>query len=584
MPDNKRSLTADFDEFLKVDSLITTAAQKHGVAPDLIWGQAMQESRLNPRAQSPVGAQGVMQLMPATAKELGVTNSFDPQQNIDGGAKYMAQLLKRYNGDQTKALMAYNAGMGNVDKGRAQGFPETQDYVKRVTANRSKYGQPGVGAKLDLNAPSAPSLGAEFDAFLKSEQKAPVDPSQEDHGWMRNMVNKIKANPVDFAVDSLPVVGGALGAVAGGVGGGLATYGIGAAPSAAIGAGAGSAGGEAFKQLINRFRGKDAPQTAGDAAAAIGKEGAIGAATELGGRALIGAGKWTGQQLVKHALKAKGAPEEVKQIVQTTIDDGLGISERGAKKAEKGTTAARNKHDKIVTDAEAAGAPKVQRANVLQHLYNGNGKQDSVLDWIAKQNEPQPYWRRLNEFEQNFTAAHPSEYLPTRALELKRSGMKNAQDLYKKHGEGSFDEMLEAGIAGGQQADLERVVGTSLSDANAETQKKLLAQKAINKRLESTAGRGLLDRHGAAGALTAAALIPGAAPVALPLALLTEIAKNPRIEALLGRAIFKGAKPAAVGVTSAERTRQTHDKTTAKRKVTKAELDARYERYLKGGQ
>lgn len=117
------------------DHIIQQAAQTHGVSAGLIKAVMHTESGFNVHARSPVGAQGLMQLMPATAKRFNVSNAYDPQQNIMAGAKYLAWLLKRFNGNTSLALAGYNAGEGNVQKyGGIPPFRETQDYVRRVNS------------------------------------------------------------------------------------------------------------------------------------------------------------------------------------------------------------------------------------------------------------------------------------------------------------------------------------------------------------------------------------------------------------------------------------------------------------------
>ncbi|ABE74176.1 Lytic transglycosylase, catalytic [Psychrobacter cryohalolentis K5] len=115
------------------DSYILASAQRHGVDPGLMKAMMHTESAFNPNARSPVGAQGLMQLMPATARRFKVSNPWNPADNIEGSAKYIAWLMRRFNNNVEFAVAGYNAGEGNVDKYNGiPPFKETRNYVKSV--------------------------------------------------------------------------------------------------------------------------------------------------------------------------------------------------------------------------------------------------------------------------------------------------------------------------------------------------------------------------------------------------------------------------------------------------------------------
>ena len=116
-----------------VETLIQRAAARYNLSPELIRAVIRAESNYQADAVSSAGAKGLMQLMPDTARELGVTNSFDIQQNIDGGARYLRQMLDRFGGDTKRALAAYNAGPAAVEQYNGDvPFSETRQYVQRV--------------------------------------------------------------------------------------------------------------------------------------------------------------------------------------------------------------------------------------------------------------------------------------------------------------------------------------------------------------------------------------------------------------------------------------------------------------------
>ncbi|STZ08544.1 Soluble lytic murein transglycosylase precursor [Moraxella caprae] len=138
------------------DHLIRAAAARHGVDPALVKAIIHTESAFNPNARSPVGAMGLMQLMPGTARDMGVSNAWDPVQNIEGGVKYLAWLQRQFR-NRDYVVAAYNAGLGNVRKhGGIPPFRETQNYVRSVNSRyaslyRHDTGIIGGGTHLAMN-------------------------------------------------------------------------------------------------------------------------------------------------------------------------------------------------------------------------------------------------------------------------------------------------------------------------------------------------------------------------------------------------------------------------------------------------
>ena len=153
----------------QVDQYLVDSGTKNGVDPLLLYSIMHQESSFKSYAVSPKGARGLMQLMPFTAIRYGVTNIFDPKQNIEGGARYMRFLLNRFEGDLSLALAGYNAGEGAVDKygWRIPPYSETQEYVRRISRRYSLLRDPNA-------ALYAPSLTSDQIARLQNRSSQPL--------------------------------------------------------------------------------------------------------------------------------------------------------------------------------------------------------------------------------------------------------------------------------------------------------------------------------------------------------------------------------------------------------------------------
>ena len=151
---------------LDLNEVVNSASGRYRLDPDLVNSVIKAESGFNVRAVSPKGAQGLMQLMPGTATQLGVPNAFDPQANVEGGTKYLRELLERYNFDLVKALAAYNAGPQRVEQfGGVPPYYETRAYVARIVRDFNKK----KAAQEKAAAASAAKVGASKHTGTKSQ-------------------------------------------------------------------------------------------------------------------------------------------------------------------------------------------------------------------------------------------------------------------------------------------------------------------------------------------------------------------------------------------------------------------------------
>jgi len=168
-PLNASSLRGYTTGDAQVDGYLIQSGTKNGVDPLLLYSVMHQESSFKSRAVSPKGARGLMQLMPGTAVRYGVTNIFDPRQNIEGGARYLRFLLDHFDGDLHLALAGYNAGEGAVEKygWRIPPYSETQEYVRRISRRYSLLQDPNA-------ALYAPRLNRAQVARLQSQSATPL--------------------------------------------------------------------------------------------------------------------------------------------------------------------------------------------------------------------------------------------------------------------------------------------------------------------------------------------------------------------------------------------------------------------------
>jgi len=178
----KRSIQKQLDEiYRRYQSAIDRASAETGIPKEVIIVMIYYESGGNPRAVSRAGARGLMQLMPRTARALGVQNVFNPEENIMAGARYLRQLLDRYNNNLSLALAAYNAGPGRV-RNRIPRIPETQRYVRNIQAILKLYDRTDSALssfQMDSANETNPRLVSKDIRSVKSVPKRSINPWKE---------------------------------------------------------------------------------------------------------------------------------------------------------------------------------------------------------------------------------------------------------------------------------------------------------------------------------------------------------------------------------------------------------------------
>jgi hypothetical protein len=556
MADNTNWVTAFESKFgegaNQYSSLIEQAAKKHGVPVELVREVIRKESNFNPQARGAAGEGGLMQLMQPTAKELGVADPFDPQQNIDGGTRYLSQLLQRYQGDTSKALMAYNGGMGNVDRGTIS--DQARAYAAEVTGrlNASKVAQ-APAAQAGPNWVEQFETGQTSGTFKQPQlpkRQAPafhdplnrlVKPKQEFSQLEQLVLGQTPEGEqertwTDTLVDNIPGITGALGGLVGGATGFFGA-GVGAIPGSIGGAVAGGSAGEVIKDWVNEKRGRPDTKSFQDRALEVAKVGATEGLYDA-------AGGVVGKFILKPAAKAftKAAFKPTSQalktnpnIVDNILDNGIKLSGKGLEKSASLTTEARLIADEAIQQAQATLPPGrrfVPRDEILDATLNPV-KPDHVpvLHEIAKRGRQTPSLNKLGNYANDFIKDNPSQLSLERVREIQRSAGADARRVYEG-AEAALERQIDADIHTGAQTALhKRVPGLEALDA--ETQRRLMVTNTVSDALKRASSQAHIPSAGDQYLLWQGL---SGHPGMLALAMLREANRIPKLQALAGRA------------------------------------------------
>lgn len=488
-------------------------AAKYNIAPEMMEAIIQQESGWNPQAQSPAGAQGLMQLMPGTARGLGVQNSMDPSQNMEGGAKYFSQMLKQFHNDPNLALAAYNAGPGRVQRsGGIPNIPETQNYVKSVMGNFQGMG--GQNAQQGAAPQTAQGLDVAMDFEQFRAQQTPQAPEQTQTPAQSNTDTPTKID--EHWTKWLPTLGGTLGSIGGGILGGTAgsiVPGAGTAAGAvggsALGAGAGGGLGEEARLLLNQYLYGEAPKSIGDNLKSVGKEALGNAATDLAfGAAGMGLKSVARSGMIKilkpseavvkstNAVR-QGAAKVVgeREIADTVLRKGLGLGEKGFNKASKMI----GKADDLVQGELEAGGRSASKGPILQPMLDStspaalasSGTTKTYIDAVDRTAEEllhHPSYTRTVIHPQTGLPVTVHSRIPLKNLNRMKSDVYSEISKWGRTAEDAAGDEAKKLYAYGMRQQVEQGLSRKGKAAMAEMSELIPAREAINNASKRIAG------------------------------------------------------------------------------------------------